>query len=911
VNSTSFIDNTYEATATTLMDYRVAAQNTAGTSSYSQAAASVNTTGYVHPTSGSFAPVDVNGATAGLGWSTATWNRGGHYVGNDLEVAVYSTQATRILVEIYSKEHYWADVRLTGKAANGGHALYEYWMEKGTDNIWRAKIADVRQFAQQGVMYAFRVWGPNWTWNEAWLRGNSSAGFVADWQSTGAYPPVVHRFNPNKVLTDPYAYELTHDTEYPALSSGGESGGIYGTGGATTKAWDGIAAAPQTYSGTVSTGGVSLDRRKVDTGRFVSKTYALDTTAYTGTRPNLAEKDLIVYEAHVKGITKHPSASNLTTILANVKGLAGFEDFASVTNIPAQYRGTYKGAGLMAPYFKALGINAIEFVPVHETRNDMNDSYTGTGTNPGNYWGYMTYSFFAPDRHYSFDKGPGGPTKEFQEMVAAYAAQGIEVWLDVVYNHTGEGGNWGNADTAGFSSYGGFGTTDWYHINPGNHAQMESGATGTGNQINFSEGRTNTHQLVTDSLTYWIDHLGVGGFRFDLAAVLARDSDSIPFDSNNPTAYWNAVKGVKAVAGVITHSLPIAIATLGASKNAKMVAETWDNWTYPVGMYPAGWMEWNGRYRDATRKFHKGDPSGHDGISVNDAFHGDYNNYANNGGPQKSVNFLVAHDGFTLADLVSYGLKTNAARQWPFGPSDGGNDNNDSWDSGGDKALRRQRLRNLWVWQIFSRGVPMIVWGDEFARTQNGNNNPYNIDSVVTWNNYEFIGRDSPQTAPPQGTFNPLSTTGWLETVYHDNIGTDTKADNINNLFLFASRTMKERASNVALRQNSYSMTIDYASETGGALASDARARRLHIKGQAAGGNDYVLLVNMWTAQVNFTLPTPPAGKVWKRIIDTATWAENQADSPVGNFWSDASAWTWNGSLYGVNSYAIVVFKAL
>lgn len=289
------------------------------------------------------------------------------------------------------------------------------------------------------------------------------------------------------------------------------------------------------------------------------------------------------------------------------------------------------------------------------------------------------------------------------------------------------------------------------------------------------------------------------------------------------------------------------------------------------------------------------------------------------GGPHKSINFIVAHDGFTLADLVSYDSKTNDARAWPFGPSDGGNSNNDSWNSTSPPTpltthqFRRQRLRNFWVWQFFSRGVPMIVWGDEFGRTQNGNNNPYNIDTVATWNNYEFINTDEPQAVPPQGTLTPLNPAGWTETAYHNNLDKDSKTDSMNNLFLFARSIIKLRAAEPALRHSDYSVTFTYTKEDGvSTLAGTDKARMIRIHGSTvSGGTDYLLCVNMWTADINYTLPTPPAGKVWKRIIDTAHWAEVDGTTTIGNFWTDSSAWTYTGPNYGVKAWSIVVFKAL
>ncbi len=205
----------------------------------------------------------------------------------------------------------------------------------------------------------------------------------------------------------------------------------------------------------------------------------------------------------MRGLSNHPSASRLEDIL---KGIRGFEE---VANVPDQYRGTYAGAGYMAKYLKALGFTTIELLPVQETANDNN-----TDDRPGgNYWGYMTFGYFAPDRRYAYDRSPGGPTREFKAMVKAFHDQGMEVYLDVVYNHTGEGGNWGRNDVTGFVSFGGFDVVEYYQLTDEHY--LVDGATGCGNQLNFSH--IVTCNLVLDSLTYWLETMGVDGFRFDLA----------------------------------------------------------------------------------------------------------------------------------------------------------------------------------------------------------------------------------------------------------------------------------------------------------------------------------------------------------------------------------------------------------
>ncbi len=778
-------------------------------------------------------------------WGTSTWARGIGWVSaptttyplQTLRFGVYSSKATKVVLEIYSE--YNATTMLAVGYPTGSQARYDYNMTKGSDNVWRAAVK-----LPKNTLYAYRAWGPNWTFSTSWTRGNSSVGFVADYDSAG------NRFNPNKVLYDPYSLEMTHDKETPAMIAAGHDGGMYGTGTALYK---------------------TVARRNYDTALWAPKSVAIYVAGSFGTRPAIAQKDAIIYEAHVRGLTNHSSATSLSTILSGITVGSTANAFSAVASVPASYRGTYKGAGYMAPYLKAMGVNTIELLPVHETANDLN-----SGTSPGgNFWGYMTYGYFAPDRRYSYDKSYGGPTAEFKAMVASFHAAGIEVYLDVVYNHTGEGGTWGDANTAEITSFRGLDNSAYYALVSGSPASYWE-STGCGNNMNT--GHANTKQFIKDSLIYWTTKLGVDGFRFDLAPVLGRDAA--------PNYYFNP-----------NASLITDIAALSTTYNVEMIAEAWDIGTYQVGSFPNLWGEWNGRYRDSIRGFFKGDLSTGNGITYADAFYGDYNYFNNQGGPSKTVNFIVAHDGFTITDLVSYNSKTNTSRAWPFGTSDGGSDSNLSWDSGGNQALRRQRLRSLATYQMFSRGVPMIVYGDEFGRTQNGNNNPYNIDSVATWNNYSMINTDSPNAVA----------TGTTGEAYHNNLGTDGLADAKNGLFIFNANLMNRRKASVALRQGDYSMPIYFTKNdgSGGFNATADRAVRIHIDGSTKADADYLLFVNNWTADVSFTAPAADAGKKWVRIIDTATWAES-----ANNHWTDAAAWTLSGS-YGVKAWSIAVFKSV
>ncbi len=771
---------------------------------------------------------DLNGEAAGKGWATQTWPLGANSSG---QFAVYSKNAELVRLEIYN-------------AASGSSFLASFSMEKGIDNIWRAELSNL----PATVYYGYRVWGPNWPVNEQWLPGNSGAGFIADVDSSG------NRFNPNKLLFDPYAREISHDKSNPTVLTG-HNAGMFGTGSAT-------------YD--------SVPRRNFDTGAWAPKAIIVSDSTATGVKPALEQKDAIIYEAHVRGLTKHGSAASLATILS------GFDGFTGIVDIPAGYQGTYRGAGMMAQYLKGLGINTIELLPVHETDNDANpDNSAG-----GNFWGYMTYGYFAPDRRYSSDQSAGGPTREFKEMVAAFHAAGIEVYLDVVYNHSGEGGNWDASTTvAELTFMRGLDNSEYYALVPANKANYWE-TTGCGNNLRCDNPVV--RQLILDSLSYWIDEMGVDGFRFDLAPVLGR-----VFDGTN----WTFSASAKTVTD---------IRDLGTTTNTKMIAEAWDIGTYQVGNFPSGWAEWNGRYRDTTRNIMKGTING----SYGNMFYGDYDNFNDQGGPHKSVNFITAHDGFTLADLVSYPAKTNSSTtpSWPFGPSDGGSDNNDSWDSTGmtattgltDQQFRRQRLRNMLTWHVFARGVPMLVYGDEFGRTQNGNNNPYNIDSVATWNNYNMIDTDSPQAVATGGAG-----------AYTDKLGTDSAADTKNNLFLFTQFVLKLRAAEPALRQANYAMTIGYASPTGGAIntSTDTRAR-MHLDGSAVGGSDYLFCMNMSDDTTSFTVPAAASGKRWVRVIDTAHWAEDDSGALSNNCWSDSTAATISGS-YSVTKRSILVLKEI
>jgi len=775
-----------------------------------------------HPVSGALAPVDE------AAWATATYAKGAHFDGDKATFALYSKHAARVLLEVYTNPN---DTTPKG----------EYWMERGPDDVWRAKVGSVPSPAY----YGFRLWGPNWPFDPNWQRGGSAAGFISDVDTNG------NRFDPNKPLQDPYAREITHDKETPDMLSAGEDSTIYDSGSLL-------------YHGTRA-------RREIDTARWAPKgvVFRDDTTSF-GTKPHLAEQDAIICEAHVRGITRDPSCTHLTDILAGVPG------FADVRNVPDEYRGTYKGAGYMAAYLKARGINRIEFLPMQESDNDINDVKPGGA----NYWGYMTRGYFAPDRRYAFDNSPGGPTREFKEMVKAFHDAGIEVCMDVVYNHTVEGGlvpandrsahyqrfkslsrqpeveSAGNdVNTAEITEMRGIDNQEYYTTIGG---QQYWDSSGCGNNLDASHPVV--QDLIVDSLKYWSEQMGVDCFRFDEAAELSRgDSPDHPLDPGSPFL--------------------AKIASLGFT----VIAEPWDCNGSLQGQMPRGWSEWNGAYRVAMRKFLKSDGNIEDFMT---AFTGSDQSFRGHGGPQKSINNLDTHDGFALADDWSFNEKNN---NQPFAQSDGGDCNNDSWDCADGRplpaiqALRRKQIKNSWTTLMFSRGTPMMVAGDEFGRTQFGNNNAYNLDTPVSWLDYNQIHTDAPTL---EAYRNELGTPPPSPDA--DKLGTDSRPNGQNTLFPFSAFVTHLRRQHPALRQASYeAVPIEFRSPDGSPWNSSVRRSvQIAIDGNTVGDNRFLLLANSDWQSVGFQVPPPAPGKKWVRIIDTGSWAEQKCD----NFWVPGAA---------------------
>jgi glycogen operon protein len=402
--------------------------------------------------------------------------------------------------------------------------------------------------------------------------------------------------------------------------------------------------------------------------------------------------DSVIYEAHVKGLTQlHPE-------------------------LPEAKRGTYAGIAhpVIIEHLKQLGVTAIELMPVHHF---VNDSFL-VDKGLSNYWGYNTIAFLAPDFKYAAGTSPGTQVQEFKAMVRALHEAGIEVILDVVYNHTGEGNHLG--PTLGFR---GIDNAAYYRL-VDNDPQHYMDYTGTGNTLNVRH--PHTLQLIMDSLRYWVGDMHVDGFRFDLAATLAREF----YDVDRLSSFFDLVQQDPVVSQV------------------KLIAEPWDVGPggYQVGIFPPQWTEWNGKYRDTVRDFWRGEPSTIGEFAAR--ITGSADLYESSGRrPVASINFVTAHDGFTMLDLVSYNDKHNEANG---DDNEDGESHNRSWNCGVEGAtddahivaLRARQRRNFLATLFLSQGVPMVCHGDELGRTQRGNNNGYCQDNELTWVDWRHVDVD-------------------------------------------------------------------------------------------------------------------------------------------------------------------------
>ncbi|MDT7764464.1 MAG: isoamylase, partial [Mycobacterium sp.] len=476
-------------------------------------------------------------------------------------------------------------------------------------------------------------------------------------------PAEGHRCDPNKLLLDPYA-----------------------------KAIDGTFEWNQSLFG--YNFGDPDSRNDDDSATAMAKCVVISPFFDWGVdRPPRHEyADTVIYEAHVKGLTQtHPE-------------------------IPEQIRGTYAAVAhpVIIDHLKALGVNAIELMPVHHFVNDSTLIDKGLS----NYWGYNTIGFLAPDPKYSSSSTPGGQVQEFKAMVRELHEADIEVILDVVYNHTAEGNHLGPT-----LSMRGIDNAAYYRLVE-DDKRYYMDYTGTGNSLNV--GHPHTLQLIMDSLRYWVTEMHVDGFRFDLASTLAREF----YDVDKLSAFFELVQQDPTVSQV------------------KLIAEPWDVGPggYQVGNFPPQWTEWNGKYRDTVRDYWRGEAATLDEFGYR--LTGSADLYERTGRrPVASINFVTAHDGFTLADLVSYNDKHNEANKED---NRDGESHNRSWNCGAEgptddpeiNALRAQQQRNFLVTLLLSQGVPMISHGDELGRTQQGNNNVYCQDNELSWIDWAHADTD-------------------------------------------------------------------------------------------------------------------------------------------------------------------------
>ena len=475
----------------------------------------------------------------------------------------------------------------------------------------------------------------------------------------GPYAPEAgHRFNSNKLLLDPYARALVGELIWDDA--------VYGY----------IPGAP----------GEDLTFNDRDSAKYMPKCRVVDP-AFTWGRdqpPRVPWERTIFYETHVRGFTKlHPA-------------------------VPEPLRGTFAGLGTkeIVDYIKQLGVTSVELMPVHAFINDSVLLEKGLT----NYWGYNTIGFFAPDTRYAATQ----PINEFKEMVARFHDAGLEVILDVVYNHTAEGDQRGPT-----LSFRGIDNASYYRLLPDQRRNYVND-TGTGNTLNLSHPRV--LQMVNDSLRYWVTEMHVDGFRFDLATILGRESYG--FDQGG--GFLDSCRQDPVLSSV------------------KLIAEPWDIGPggYQVGAFPPGWAEWNDRFRDTTRAFWKGDPGITPEISGRICASRDLFDHRGRK-PYASVNLVTAHDGFTLADSVAYNEKHNEANG--EGNRDG-HSHNGSWNCGVEGAtddpdirtLRERQKRNLLATLLLSQGTPLLLAGDEFGRTQQGNNNAYCQDNEIGWVDWDI-----------------------------------------------------------------------------------------------------------------------------------------------------------------------------
>ncbi len=595
------------------------------------------------------------------------------------------------------------------------------------------------------------------------------------------------RFNRNRPLLDPYARALTGDFRWDlngALAYNADS--------------------PDLDLSFRSEGGAATMPKCI---------VVEDNFDWQGDRPlNYPLRESIIYEAHIRGLTSHGSAE-------------------------VEHPGTYRGAIEMIPYLQDLGITSVEFLPIHEfDEYEVRRHNPLTGERLTNYWGYNTIAFFAPKGSYAADGALGEQVNEFKEMVREFHKAGIEVILDVVFNHSGEGSELG--PTLNFR---GIDNTTYYMLE--DNPRYYRNFSGTGNTLNCNNPVMRT--LITEALHYWVVDMHVDGFRFDLGSILGRDQT-----------------------GKLLDNAPILerIAEDPILRNTKIIAEAWDaGGAYQVGAFQGRWAEWNDRFRDDVRRYWRGDRNTVSAMATR--FSGSSDLYHREGrSPFHSINFVTAHDGFTLRDLVSYNQKHNDAN---------GEDNRDGHNSNfsfnygvegetGDpeiQSVRIRQMKNFLATLILSLGTPMLLSGDEFGRTQRGNNNAYCQNNELSWNDYRLIRRYDEifrftRMLIALRRRHPVFTRPGFYTGVDTN--QSTRAD-------IEWHGPDGRPLDWNEDRSSFGVYIDGTELTAGVDRAD---------------DDFFIMFNAGKDDVSFVLPEPPPGLIWLVTVDTSSNAPGDIREP-------------------------------
>jgi isoamylase len=672
----------------------------------------------------------------------ATWD------GSGVNFALFSAHATKVELCLFDRE---------GRREIERIALPEY-----TDEVWHGYLPE----AYPGLLYGYRVHGP--------------------------YEPTAgHRFNPNKLLIDPYAKTLRGQLRWSDAHFAYRPG------------------SPRED--------VSYDRR--DNSRGMPKCVVIDDAYTWGADhpPGIPWGETITYETHVRGMTmRHPG-------------------------VPEHLRGTFAGLGnpSVIEHLVALGITAIELLPIHAFIQDRHLLAQGLT----NYWGYNSIGFFAPEPRYM----AGGAVGEFKTMVKRFHDAGIEVILDVVYNHTAEGNHMGPT-----LSFKGIDNATYYRLLP-DHPRFYVDDTGCGNTINISHARV--LQLVTDSLRYWVEEMHVDGFRFDLAATLGREQHG--FDPNG--GFFSAIRQDRVLGGV------------------KLIAEPWDIGPggYQVGNFPPGWFELNDRFRDVVRQYWKGDEGMLPELAAR--LTGSADLFERRGRRAwTSVNKITSHDGFTLHDVVSYNDKHNEAN---------GEDNRDghnanySWNHGVEgpsddpaiNALREQQKRNMMATLLLSQGTPMLLGGDEFGRTQEGNNNAYCQDNEINWFDWEDIGKDGQLLIEFTRRLIALRKSHPVFRRTRFLHGNETSENGVKDITWFSPSGSEKTA---AQWQDKLARCLG--------LMLNGRAGHYRTpEGETADDDVLLIVLNAHHDVVSFILPPIAGGASWRRLLDTT--APELFDDPASH----------------------------